>query len=204
MTWQGVALAMALTLLSRQPVLAATTVCVLTPRLSVNASGEVVAPVPLGAPTLLSSDSLDEVRIERDGEVLWQRLAQADQPIDGPIPWPLAPIRPRERLLLLLRPRGVSPDDYAVVILEGDPADRMGRAQAERNGLGSDPIAWWRSIQGAFDRGDISLGLALLFAFDGPSSPRLDNLRRAVFLAGCGGGGGDAHGAPARIGATLL
>jgi hypothetical protein len=45
-----------------------------------------------------------------------------------------------------------------------------------------------QAIQQAFDRDDISLGLALLYAFEGPGSPRIDNLRRAVFLAGCGGG----------------
>lgn len=63
----------------------------------------------------------------------------------------------------------------------------MERAQKELASLGSDPIAWWAAIQQAFDRDDISLGLALLYAFDGPSSARIDNLRRAVFQAGCGG-----------------
>ncbi len=86
----------------------------------------------------------------------------------------------------MLRPPGVQADDYAVIVLEGDSAARMGRAQKDLDSLGRDPIAWWTAIQRAFDRGDISLGLALLYAFDGPGSPRIDNLRRAVFQAGCG------------------
>lgn len=186
-------------LLARGTVRAATTVCVLTPRLTPTATGEVEAQVPIGAPTLLSTDSLEEVRIEAGGKRLWQRRAQPGQVIEGPVPWPLAPIRPGERLVLMLRPRGVSRDDFAVILLVGDPAGRMGRAQAVLDGLGSDPVAWWASIQQAFERGDMSLGLALLFAFEGPSSPRLDHLRRTVFMAGCGDAGGGSPGAPSWI-----
>jgi len=72
----------------------ATTVCVLTPRLALNAKAEAVAAVPIGSPTILSTESLEEVRIERAGELLWQRRALPEEPIEGPIPWPLAPIRP--------------------------------------------------------------------------------------------------------------
>ncbi len=202
-TWLAIGLGLLFPLLARGTAVAATTVCVLTPRLSVTSTGEVLAPVPIGAPTLLSTDSLEEVRIEGGGELLWQRLARPDQTIDGPIPWPLAPIRPGQRLMLMLRPRGVAEDDYAVIVLEGDPAERMGRAQAELAGLGNDPIAWWTTIQQAFERGDMGLGLALLFAFDGPSSPRLDNLRRAVFMAGCGDTGGGSQGTPSWIRAAI-
>ena len=166
--------------------LRASTVCVLTPRLAPDARGEAVAAVPIGSPTILSTESLEEVRIEREGELLWQRRALPGKPIEGPIPWPLAPIRPGQRLVLLLRPQGVQADDYAVIVLEGDSANRMGRAQKELDSLGGDPIAWWEAIQQAFDAGDMSLGLALLYAFEGPGSPRIDNLRRAVFMAGCG------------------
>jgi hypothetical protein len=68
----------------------------------------------------------------------------------------------------MLRPQGVQTDDYAVIVLEGDSAARMGRAQKDLASLGRDPIAWWAAIQQAFNRGDISLGLALLYALDGP------------------------------------
>jgi hypothetical protein len=155
-----------------------------------------VASVPLPAPTILSTDSLEELRIERDGELLWQRQAEKDLPIEGPIPWPLPPLRPGERLVLMLRPKGVPAGEYALIILQGDRAERMRWAQAELERLGKDTSAWWLAIRQAFDREDLSLGLALLFAFDGPSSPRLDNLRREVFLAGCGDSGGGLNVTP--------
>jgi hypothetical protein len=170
----------------------------LTPRLAIGARGEAVASIPIATPTILSTDSLVEVRLERAGELLWQRQADGDLPIEGPIPWPLAPIRPVEHLILMLRPRGVPAGDFAVITLMGDQADRMRRAQAELESLGNDPGAWWEAIRRAFGREDLSLGLALLFAFDGPGSPRLDNLRREVFLAGCGEGGGGLNVTPSR------
>jgi hypothetical protein len=176
----------------------AATVCVLTPRLALGARGEAVAAVPLPAPTLLSTDSLEELRIERGGELLWRRQAEEDAPIEGPVPWPLPPLRPGERLVLMLRPTGVPQGEYAVIVLQGDPAERMRWAQAELERLGKNATAWWRAIREAFDREDLSLGLALLFAFEGPSAPRLDNLRREVFLAGCGETGGGLNVAPYR------
>jgi len=185
-TCLAIGLGLALAVLPGAGRLQAAAVCVLTPRLALNARAEAVAAVPIGAPTILSTEPLEEVRIEREGEVLWQRRALPGEPIEGPIPWPLAPIRPGQRLVLLLRPLGVRKDDFALIELEGDPADRMGRAQRQLDGLGTDPDLWWAAIQRTFDQGDLSLGLALLYALEGPASPRLDNLRRAVFLAGCG------------------
>ncbi len=182
----AIGLGLALALLPPGSRLLAATVCVLTPRLALNTRAEAVAAVPIGAPTILSTEPLEEVRIERQGEVLWQRRALQGEPLEGPIPWPLAPIRPGQRLVLLLRPLGVRKDDFAIILLEGDPAERMERAQRELEGLGTDPEVWWAAIQRTFDRGDLSLGLALLYALEGPASPRLDSLRRAVFLAGCG------------------
>ena len=180
------AIGLSLALVSGGAPLRAATVCVLTPRLSLNARGEAVAAVAIASPTILSTELLEEIRIEREGELLWQRRALPGEPIEGPIPWPLAPMRPGQRLVLMLRPQGVQADYYALIVLEGDPASRMYRAQKDLDSLGSDPLAWWAAIQQAFDRDDISLGLALLYTFEGPGSPRIDNLRRAVFLAGCG------------------
>ncbi len=83
------AIGIGLALVSCGAPLRATTVCVLTPRLASNARGEAVAAVPFGSPTILSTESLEEVRIEREGELLWQRRALPGQPIEGPISWPL-------------------------------------------------------------------------------------------------------------------
>ncbi len=181
-----IAVAIACVLQPFGPAVAATAVCVIAPLLEGNGREPSLAKVPIGRPTIFSTDSLEEVRIERSGIRLWERQAGPDGPIEGPIRWPLPPIRAGETLLLLLRPRGAGEDDFAMVSLQGDPLARMASAEAELDGLGTDPSAWWQAVQRAIDRDDLPLAIAYLFAFEGPSSPQLDHLRREVFLAGCG------------------
>jgi hypothetical protein len=163
---------------------------VIAPLLEADVTDPIRARVPIGRPTIFSTDSLEEVRIERNGDRLWQRQARPGQVIEGPIRWPLAPIRAGETLLLLLRPRGAGEDDFAMVSLQGDPAARMASAEAEMERLRKDPAAWWRAVQRAIDREDLPLAIAYLFAFEGPSSPQLDHMRQEVFRAGCGPGDG--------------
>jgi hypothetical protein len=185
-TLLAVTVAIACALQPFRPAVAATAVCVIAPLLEEDGREPSQARVPIGRPTIFSTDSLEEVRIERNGTRLWERQAGPDGPIEGPIRWPLPPIRAGETLLLLLRPRGAGENDFAMISLQGDPVARMATANAELDGLGSDPSAWWQAVQRAIDRNDLPLAIAYLFAFEGPSSPQLDHLRRDVFLAGCG------------------
>ena len=63
---------------------------------------------------LLAAEPLNEVRIERNGTILWRRLASSTQVIEGPIGWPLDALKPNESLQLKLRPRGGSGGECAV------------------------------------------------------------------------------------------
>jgi hypothetical protein len=107
-------------------------------------------------------------------------------PIRGPIAWPVAPIRPGERVLLRLRPPQAPSGDFAAIELIGAPAAVMERAEGLLRSLGNDPAAWRRAFEQELERGDLSLAWALLFAHEGPSSPDLDALRLEVYRRGCG------------------
>lgn len=160
----------------------------IAPRVRADALGQASALVPLGQPTIFAMGVFDEVRIEREGRLIWQRQASEEGPIEGPIPWPLRPIRPGETLMLRLRPRGAAADDFATIGLTGAAPAVMGKADALRRSLGRDPAAWLRAVQRALGRGDLALAWGLLFAFEGPSAPELDALRREVYRRGCGSG----------------
>ncbi|MEB3332573.1 MAG: hypothetical protein VKI83_08785, partial [Synechococcaceae cyanobacterium] len=81
-------------------------VCLLSPWIrSAPAAAETpVAEVLTAEPTLLSSNALSEVRLLDQGTVIWRQRTSSNQPIEGPIRWPLAPLRGGERLRLVLRP----------------------------------------------------------------------------------------------------
>ena len=51
--------------------------------------------------------------------------------------------------------------------------------------LGGNPQAWQKAVEQALGEGDPALATALLFAFEGPSAPELDALRREAFQRSC-------------------
>ena len=105
--------------------------------------------------------------------------------IEGPVPWPLAPIRPGQNLTLQLRPLEGGPNGFAVVRLIGSPAGQLARGDALLAGLGRDPHRWRLAVEAAMERGDLPLASALLFAFEGPGAPDLNALRLTVIRRSC-------------------
>lgn len=161
-------------------------VCVISPHLAMTPSGEAVATVSIGRPTLLAVGPLNEVRIERGGTVVWQRLASSTEAVEGPITWPLDPLQPGETFELKLRPRGSAGGDFAEIRLKAAPAEQMMRADALVQGLSADPALWQRAIEQQLDQGRVALAWELLFDKRSPRSPSLDELRRMVVQRGCG------------------
>jgi hypothetical protein len=105
--------------------------------------------------------------------------------IEGPIPWPLPPIRPGQTLTLRLRPLEGGPAGFAVVRLIGSPASQLRRGDTLMAGLRRDPHRWRLAVEAAMERGDLPLASALLFAFEGPSAADLDALRLTVIRSSC-------------------
>ncbi|MFM9110652.1 MAG: hypothetical protein ACKOPN_08720 [Prochlorococcaceae cyanobacterium] len=172
--------------------------CVIAPMVQANSGGVAQAVVALGNPTLFVAEPLEEVVIERQGQVLWRDNARPGEAIQGPQRWPLAPLQPGETVLLRLRPVGSGTDAMARLSLTGAPADQMRAAERLRNGLGHDPGAWRAAIERLLEAGELPLAWLLLFAVEGPSEPELDALRLQLFRRGCQ----DAPGRPDRSTAT--
>ena len=162
-----------------------TEICVLAPQVGSDGSGRASALVPLSRPTIFAAGRFAEMRIEQQGRVLWQSLANGDQPLEGPIPWPLPPIRPGENLLLRLRPSGAPSSDFAAIGLIGASSDVMRRADTLLHGLGSRPGTWVDAVRLQLDAGDAAMASALLFAYEGPNDPDLNNLRLEVLRQSC-------------------
>jgi hypothetical protein len=159
--------------------------CLLAPHGDTEAGGRVRALVPLARPTIFVADPLAEVRLEQGGRLLWQRQAPLLEPIRGPQPWPLPPLSPGERMLLRLRPMGEPKGHEATIELEAAPAAVLARNEGLRATLGSDGDLWLRAVEQALERRDDALAAALLFAFEGPSTPALDDLRRMAYEQDC-------------------
>ena len=144
-----------------------------------------VAVVPLPSPTLLAAEPLNEVRIERNGAILWRRLASSTQAIEGPISWPLDPLKPNESLLLKLRPRGGSGGEFAVMQITAASGPAMARHAALVSQLANDTDRWWQSIEQQADQGNQALAVALLFDPAGPAVEVVVKLRQELLNTGC-------------------
>jgi len=160
-------------------------VCVLSPRVEAGADGRAQARVPLSRPTIFVREPLRQVRLQQGGRLLWQQQAALTSPLEGPIAWPLPPLRASERLELLLQPRDASPTAFATIEIEAAPAATLRRNEERVAALGDNPQTWQKAVEQALGEGDPALATGLLFAFEGPSAPELDALRREAFQRSC-------------------
>ena len=182
------------------PAGAALSLCVITPRITDPDGSPPAALVAVSRPTLFVVEPLSELQILEGNRLLWRQgtTAGSTRPaagarfgafptgtIEGPFPWPLAPIRPEQALTLRLRPLEGGATAFAVVRLIGSPAGQLARGDALLAGLGRDPHRWRLAVEAAMERGDLPLASALLFAFEGPGAADLDALRLTVIRRSC-------------------
>ena len=155
-------------------------ICVINPRVELKSTGDASGLILLGNPTLAVLNPLNEIQIERDDKLVWQKLAKSGQPITGPIPWPLAPIQPDETVKLRLRPQGASGADFANITLRGAPVELMEANSRLVKSLGNKPETWINSIAQQLEQSNSPLARAILFAPEAPNSAALDELRKEV------------------------
>lgn len=162
-------------------------VCVLSPRVEPVDEGDAFGEVPVAAPTLLVVEPLQLVRLESlDGRLLWHRRAPAGRSLPAPLPWPVAPLRPGQQVLLRLQPLGAADDAFAHVRLQAAGPAAMAATTALMLTLGGRVEAWMAAINRALEAGDVSLAWALLYSPQAPASAVLQDLRQEVWRRGCG------------------
>jgi len=164
-------------------------VCVLAPHLerpNAVSPGIPLAQLPLSRPTLFIREPLVELRIEQGETLLWSWQAlKVGAPLEGPLAWPLAAVKPRQTVTVRLRPFVATPEEFATIQLEGAPPQRMRDGDGLLHSLMGHPAAWRPAIEGLLAKGDHPLAMALLFASEGPNDPELHALRLLVAQQSC-------------------
>jgi hypothetical protein len=135
-------------------------------------------------PNLVFGTPLNEVEIRSGSAVLWSQLATSKGPIQGRIPWPIAPIVSNQRLELAMRPRGAAGGDWAVLSMKGASAEAQQRYAAALGAIGSNGDHQLRQLDKAIGAGDGALAQALLWVERTPNNSALAALQREQ-LASC-------------------
>jgi hypothetical protein len=168
---------------------AAPDVCVLAPSLEAAPTSPPTAvpqaQTPLSRPTLFVREPLAELRIERGSTALWTWRSLVGEALEGPLAWPLPPLKPRQSFTVRLRPVGAIAEHFATIKLVGAAPGRLREGDGLIQSLMGRPQAWLGAIDGLLAKGDRPLATALLFAHEGPNEPELNALRLLVAQQSC-------------------
>lgn len=161
-------------------------VCVILPGSSGAAAGQGSSlQAMVSRPTIVFKGPLNEVSLENQDGILWQKLASSTKSIEGPIAWPIQPLSPNQTLSLRVRPKGASGGDFASYNLVGSSSEAMAETEAKIRKLGSDLQAWQGAIQSALNTKQQGLALALLFSDKAPEGSAIKQLQQTVIQRAC-------------------
>ncbi len=162
-------------------------VCLLSPTiLNRDTGSHPVALVKFDQPLILSTIPLNKIQISKGGKTLWQKVGTYENRIEGPIPWPIAPIKPGEKYLLSIRPIGSSLGEDAKIILQAKPKEDLQKLNALINSLATNEGQWIKTINQKLGS-DQGLALTLMFSNQAPPSKVLNRAKSLILeKKGCG------------------
>jgi len=103
-------------------------------------------PIGVSTPVLMALGPLNEIRIEKGDQVLWQQRASSSKAIEGAIPWPLKPLEPGEEVTLKIRPQGAAGGDFAIYSMHVSSKDTLEKNHELIRALGKSPQKWINHI----------------------------------------------------------
>ncbi len=156
------------------------TACLLSPRfVKDKENSNPISFLSIDKPLIFSLDPLNEIKISRRGNILWSKSATSETRIQGPIQWPIAPIKEGEKLVLSIRPKGTSFGEEAKIILQANSQESFQKVDTIINSLDNKKSRWIKTINQNLEK-DKSLALSLLFSDESPTSKVLEQARAAV------------------------
>lgn len=160
-------------------------VCVIAPRVEASATARQGRGVVMAQPTLVVSDRLQAVIVERVGQPRLQLFSSAGV-LPVVIPWQGKALKAGEAVTLRLRPLDSPEGTEASLHLVAASGPVLADYRRQKQRLGRTASRWIAAIDTALDRGDADRAWALLFDPEAPPAPMLEQLRQQVIAQGCG------------------
>ena len=151
-------------------------ICLLTPTVVRGEDNILLAEIKIDKPTIYSLRPLNEVKIIKDNKILWRKIASSSKKIEGPINWPLDPIKRGDEFKLSLRADGASLGSEVNINLITDSKEKLNDLDAIVSKLGDSKNSWIKSINKNI-KIDKDTGLTLLFSDKAPASRELQKVK---------------------------
>ena len=156
------------------------TACLLSPSfVKDKENSNAISFLSIDKPLIFSMDPLNEIKISRGGNIVWSQSATIEKRIRGSIPWPIAPIKAGEKLVLSFRPEGASLGEEAKIILQAKSEAEFQKLDNIIDSLGDSKSGWINIIDKNLGK-DKNLALSLLFSPQAPKSKLLDQARSTL------------------------
>ena len=151
-------------------------ICLLTPTVVRGEDNILSTEIKVDKPTIYSLKPLNEVKIIKDNKILWRKIASSNKKIEGPINWPLDPIKRGDEFKLSLRADGASLGSEVNINLITDSKEKLNDLDAIASKLGDSKNSWIKSINKNI-KIDKDTGLTLLFSDKAPTSRELQKVK---------------------------
>ena len=151
-------------------------ICLLTPTVVRGEDNILSTEIKVDKPTIYSLKPLNEVKIIKDNKILWRKIASSSKKIEGPINWPLDPIKRGDEFKLSLRADGASLGSEVNINLITDSNEKLNDLDAIVSKLGDSKNSWIKSINKNI-KIDKDTGLTLLFSDKAPTSRELQKVK---------------------------
>ena len=151
-------------------------ICLLTPTVVRGEDNILSTEIKVDKPTIYSLKPLNEVKIIKDNKILWRKIASSNKKIEGPINWPLDPIKRGDEFKLSLRADGASLGSEVNINLITDSKEKLNDLDAIVSKLGDSKNSWIKSINKNI-KIDKDTGLTLLFSDKAPDSRELQKVK---------------------------
>ena len=151
-------------------------ICLLTPTVVRGEDNILSTEIKVDKPTIYSLKPLNEVKIIKDNKILWRKIASSSKKIEGPINWPLDPIKRGDEFKLSLRADGASLGSEVNINLITDSKEKLNDLDEIVSKLGDSKNTWIKSINKNI-KIDKDTGLTLLFSDKAPASKELQKVK---------------------------
>ena len=154
-------------------------ICLLTPLARTNANDELEAIINIDKPLIYSLKPLNEIKISKNGNVIWSKTASSKNKVTGPLNWPIKEINEENKYQLSIRPSGSGIGSNVIINLKIDDKKPFFKIREIENKLGKSKRRWIKFVDRNLEN-NRNTSLSILLSENAPDSNILEKAKKEI------------------------